>query len=267
MNALLLAAGFGSRLRPYTDSLPKCLMPINGKPLLEFWLDQVVGLECSRVFVNTHYLRDHVSRFLSREHLKGIAEECFEADLLGTAGTIRQNADKLVDDSTLLAHADNLCLCKFEDFLEFHSRRRPFGTVMTMMTFETDSPQNCGIVEQDEEGRVTAFHEKVSQPPGNTANAAVYLLEPEVVEWVRDNPDVTDFSTEVIPEFIGKIATWHNDEINVDVGTVENLLKANVVSTGHKHVVYADDWWNWFSRHEIHQRLETFRRQGIGNVQ
>ena len=266
MKALLLAAGFGSRLMPYTSSLPKCLMPINGKPLLEFWLEEAARLGCSNVLVNTHYLRDQVSRFLSRKHLKGRVQECYEVELLGTAGTIRRNSHDLVDSTVLLAHADNLCLCDFEDFLDFHKHRRPRGTVMTMMTFETDSPQNCGIVKQDEDGVVVAFHEKVNRPPGNVANAAVYLLEPDVVEWIRDNPNVTDFSTEVIANFIGKIATWHNSEINVDIGTVENLFKANLLSRGRTSDVFVDDWWTWFSKHKIHQQLNDFKPMGADNV-
>ena len=73
---------------------------------------------------------------------------------------------------------------------------------------------------------VVELHEKVENPPGKLANAAVYLIEPEVVEWIVSSPKITDFSTEVIPKFIGRIATWENNEVHRDIGTIEMLRKA-----------------------------------------
>ena len=74
---------------------------------------------------------------------------------------------------------------------------------------------------------VQAFHEKVVEPPGNRANAAVYLLEPEMLQWVAQNHDVNDFSTEVLPNYLGKIATWQNIEIHRDIGTWQLSIRLN----------------------------------------
>ncbi|MGC8045248.1 sugar phosphate nucleotidyltransferase, partial [Salmonella enterica] len=77
-------------------------------------------------------------------------------------------------------------------------------TALTMMLFETPDPRSCGIVELDANGVVQAFHEKVPEPPGRLANAAVYLLEPEVLDFLDSlgRPEI-DFSTEVIPHYLG----------------------------------------------------------------
>ena len=102
-----------------------------------------------------------------------------------------------------------------------------------MMTFRTDSPQSCGIVEEDERGVVTAFHEKVANPPGDRANAAVYIFEPEIVGFLADlGKEVIDLSTEVIPHFVGRICTFHNSEYHRDIGTPESLRRAELEFRG-----------------------------------
>jgi len=212
--ALLLAAGLGTRLRPLTDIWPKCLMPIKNRPLLEYWLGILHKTDIDNVLVNTHYLSEYVEGFLSQDQFKDWVKSVYEDNLLGTAGTIRNNIDFCKDSTVLLAHADNWTCCDFSNFLSYHHCQRPKNTVITMMTFNSPDPSSCGIVELDKNGVVIGFHEKVQNPPERLANAAVYLIEPEVIKWIENNPEITDFSTEVIPQFIGKIATWENKNIH-----------------------------------------------------
>jgi mannose-1-phosphate guanylyltransferase len=95
---------------------------------------------------------------------------------------------------------------------------------MTMMTFDTDLPESSGIVEVDNDGIVTRFHEKVRRPPGKRANAAVYIFEPEVAVYIASlGKPIVDLSTEVIPSFVGRIATFHNDVFHRDIGSPESL--------------------------------------------
>jgi mannose-1-phosphate guanylyltransferase len=86
-----------------------------------------------------------------------------ENDLLGTAGTLIENLEFFQGEDGLLTHADNYCLADFSAFESAHKNRPP-GCVMTMMTFRTDDPSSCGIVELDESGIVIEFHEKVGKP-------------------------------------------------------------------------------------------------------
>ena len=89
---------------------------------------------------------------------------------------------------------------------------------LTMMTFETDTPQSCGIVELDENNLVQAFHEKVARPPSNLANGAVYLISPAGLARIKSMGPIFEFSTQVIPEFIGKIYCWQNTTYHRDIG-------------------------------------------------
>jgi len=204
--ALLLAAGLGTRLSPLTDIWPKCLMPIKNRPLLEYWLGILYKTEIDNVLVNTHHYSEYVQDFLQQSQFKDWVCSVYEEKLLGTAGTLRENADFFQDSTVMLAHADNWTCCDFSNFLSFHHNQRPKGTVITMMTFNSPDPSSCGIVELNKNGVVVGFYEKVQNPPGELANAAVYLIEQEVMEWIKNNPKISDFSTEVIPHLTGCFA-------------------------------------------------------------
>lgn len=226
MKALLLAAGLGTRLRPLTEKVPKCLVPVQGKPLLAYWLELLLADGIDQVLINTHHLAAQVREFRDRSAWRERMTLVHEPELLGTGGTILANRAFFRDEAFLVAHADNLSWFSVTDFLRAH-RQRPPPAAMTMMTFETDAPQTCGIVESDGLGLVQAFHEKVAQPPGNRANAAVYIIEPAVVGFLSSlSKPVIDFSTEAIPHFLGRIATFHNSGYHRDIGTPESLRAA-----------------------------------------
>ena len=226
MRALLLAAGLGTRLRPITNEIPKCLVPIRGKPLLQYWLDLLFDGRCERALVNTHYRADRVRSFVESSPWRDRIDLVYEETLLGTGGTVLANRHWLGASAFLLAHADNLTRFDLQAFAARHLRR-PKGVVLTMMTFETDDPRSCGIVEEDAHGIVTGFHEKSLTPPGNTANAAVYIIEPEVIEFLGAlGKPVIDLSTEVLPHFLGRMVTYHNANYHRDIGTPESLAIA-----------------------------------------
>ena len=228
MKALLLAAGEGTRLRPLTLTTPKCLVDIGGKPLLGHWLD---ALRESRAFehaiVNTHYLADHVEAFI-REGTHAVwVTTSHEAELLGPGGTLMFHRRALAESDFLVAHADNFSLIDWPGFIAAH-QGRPRGCVGTMMTFETDDPRSCGIVEMDAAGVVTAMHEKVEQPPGRLANAAVFLFSPGVFDIISDaeNKAVFDLSLDVVPRLFGRLATYQNRLYHRDIGTPASLETA-----------------------------------------
>lgn len=234
MRALLLAAGLGTRLRPLTERIPKCLVPIRGKPLLAYWLDLLLDHGIERVLVNTHHLAGAVREFVSSSPWRERVVLVHENRLLGTGGTVLANRGFFLGQPVLVAHADNLTRFDVRAFVRRHETRPP-GVPITMMTFCTDSPASCGIVEEDARGIVTGFHEKVANPPGDRANAAVYIFEPEVIQFLAGlGKDVIDLSTEVIPAFVGRIATFHNSDYHRDIGTLESLRRAEAeYGSGH----------------------------------
>lgn len=226
MRALLLAAGLGTRLRPLTDSVPKCLVDINGRPLLDYWVELLSIGGITDILINLHYLPEAVMAYVSACKYPVKITTVFEDRLLGTGGTLLRNSAFFRQEPVMLIHADNLSFFDARAFMErFCSRDENID--ITMMTFHTDAPEACGIVVLDEQGVVRAFHEKVKAPPSNLANAAVYILAPVVMEFLaRFGKEEIDFSTEVLPHFIGRINTFHNDAYHRDIGTVESLMLA-----------------------------------------
>jgi len=228
MRALLLAAGLGTRLRPITDHVPKCLVPVHGKPLLEYWLDLLLPAGIENILLNTHYLPEKVRQFVEHSRWRSRISMVYEEVLLGTGGTVLRNRAFFGNEPFLVAHADNLT--QF-DVGAFIARRdaRPAGVEITMMTFDTDAPHSCGIVEENADGVVVAFHEKVDNPPGNHANAAVYIFEPGVVDFLAGlRREVIDLSTEVIPHYMGRICTFHNHGYHRDIGNPDSLRLAEL---------------------------------------
>lgn len=227
MRTILLAAGYGTRLRPLTDTIPKCLVPIKGKPLLEIWLARLTECGIGPFLINTHYLADQVNAFIGSSIFRDQVTLVQENELHGTAGTLIANLDFFEGEDGLLIHADNYCLADFRAFMQAHLIRPP-ECVMTMMTFLTDYPTTCGIVELDKRGVVLGFHEKVKSPPGNLANGAVYILSAELLKNLGNElKSVTDFSTQVLHRFVGRIYTYETEKLFLDVGTPEAYEKAN----------------------------------------
>jgi mannose-1-phosphate guanylyltransferase len=227
MRALLLAAGMGTRLRPLTDTIPKCLVPIKGQPLLLIWLIRLTEAGIGPFLINTHYLSKQVEAFIEASPYRDQVTLINEHELHGTAGTLISNIDFFKGEDGLLIHADNYSLADFTAFQQAH-RNRPPECLMTMMTFRTDDPSSCGIVELDERGVVIGFHEKIVTPPGNLANGAVYIISTELLKRLgTDLHTVKDFSTEVLNRFVGYIYSYITSEVFLDVGTLENYKKAN----------------------------------------
>jgi len=227
MRALLLAAGFGTRLRPLTDTIPKCLVPIKGQPLLDIWLERLTDAGVGPFLINTHYLARQVEAYTASSRYADQVRLVEEKELLGTAGTLLANLPFFAGGDAMLIHADNYCLADFRAFLQAHAARPPH-CLMTMMTFRTATPHTCGIVELDDAGVVVAFHEKVANPPGNLANGAIYLLSAELLAMMAsDWPHVTDFSTEVMHRLVGRIYTYETGATFLDIGTPETYAQAN----------------------------------------
>jgi len=226
VKAFLLAAGLGTRLKPLTDRVPKCLVPVCGRPLLAYWLDLLTAHGIERILVNTFYLAQQVHGFIAASEHRDRIDLLPEPRLLGTGGALLRHRALLDGAPFLVAHADNLTHFDAGAFMRAHERR-PRETEITMLTFETDQPSTCGILELDEHGVVTAFHEKVANPPGRLANAAVYIMQPSVLEFLASlGQEQIDLSTEVLPRYLGRIYTHPLRGYLRDIGTPIALAAA-----------------------------------------
>ena len=228
MKAILLAGGYGTRLRPLTLDVPKCLVPIKGRPLLDYWIELLVGNGFDVIIVNTHWLPDQVRDYVKASKWRDRISLVHEPVLLGTGGTIRSNTCISDNEDVFVAHADNLVRFDLSAFTLRHRQRPPY-CVMSLLSFRTDSPQTCGILELNSDAAVINFHEKVANPPGNIANGAVYILTPAIIDYIHQfNSGILDFSLDVIPNFIGRILAVETDGYHRDIGSLESLAQAEL---------------------------------------
>lgn len=226
--ALLLSAGLGTRLRPLTDVLPKCLMPINGRPLLGLWMEMLLEAGVTDISVNLHHHAELVREYVRLSPFAPFINLSYEEQLLGTGGTLLRHRERLTGGPFLFAHTDNLTIFDPLQLFAAHQARPP-SSVLTMMTFVTDCPNQCGVVELDERSMVIGFHEKVADPRSDLANAGVYMADETLFYFLeRLDRSKIDFSTEIVPQLMGRIFVFHNDRYHRDVGTLTSFLQAQL---------------------------------------
>ena len=226
MRAILLAAGLGTRLRPLTDTTPKCLVPINGKPLLDVWCETLLSAGVTRLLINLHYKSELVQQHISKSKFAQNVETVFEPKLLGTAGTLNANKQFFDNQDGILLHADNYCEADIKQLINAHTNR-PSKCDLTMLAFRTPTPHTCGILEVDDQKILKQMYEKSHDDHGNLANAAFYILSKKLIAEL-DNE--TDFSNEVIPKYFGRALVVETSEIFIDIGTPESYALAQQVA-------------------------------------
>ena len=226
MQALILAAGLGSRLRPITNTTPKCLVEVKGKKILEIWLEKLENLGVENFIINTHHLSEKVNDYIKKSRFKNKVKIIYEKNLLGTAGTLYKNANLITEDLIFL-HADNFTTDSLETLIKAHYSR-PSDCLMTMLTFTTDDPKSCGIIKTDLKEVMVDFVEKPKNYIGSKANAAVYILSKEFLSIFKESyKDSFDFSVDVIPNFKKRILTNQTENFFIDIGSLNNLYLAN----------------------------------------
>jgi mannose-1-phosphate guanylyltransferase len=222
MKAIILAAGLGTRLRPITSTIPKCLVPINGVPLLELWLRACERAGVEGVLVNTHHLAERVEEFVAAR--PGIPVTlAYEPALLGSAGTIAANWD-FVDsgESFLVLYADNLTTFPLSDLIAFHATHE---RIASMALFRSANPSACGVVEMNDSGLVTGFWEKPENPPGNLVNAGLYAFRRQVRPYLSTEVPA-DVGRSLMPALVGRAMGLPIGAYFVDIGTLENYYNA-----------------------------------------
>lgn len=236
MKAYLLAAGKGTRLKPYTDRHPKCLIPINGTPLLAIWIELLARHGVTEILINTHHHADQVERFLdtTRAGISVKIHSVYEPQLLGSAGTIRQNSRFVAGDSDfIVAYADNLTNLNLVKMVDFHHKVRSMGGILTMGLIQAPDPRACGIVTLDEGGRIIRFIEKPKAPESDLANGGIYICGRDILDYLEGPgdgaPPILDLGHHVLPRLTGKmfgfpIAPYYLK----DIGTPEAYSQALV---------------------------------------
>ncbi|GAB4196791.1 MAG: hypothetical protein OHK0022_14610 [Roseiflexaceae bacterium] len=225
MKALVLAAGAGTRLRPLTDTCPKPMLPIAGRPLLEHTLRWLRRYGVTEAALNLHHLPKVVREGLgdgARFDMR--LRYAHEPELRGTAGAIH-NFPGFFDEPFLVIYGDLLLDLDLGDLIGFH---RATGALMTLALKHTTTPHSQGMIEIDRLGRVLRFVEKPQAwDGGDTANAGVYICQPEVARRVP--PGVSDFGHDIIPALLRAGEPVFGRQLRgylLDIGTPEAYAQA-----------------------------------------
>ena len=225
MQALVLAGGEGTRLRPLTLTTPKPVMPLAGRPFLSFMLDWLARHGTSDAILSCGFMSDAVRRVLGDIYDGMRLRYVVEDEPLGTAGPVRLARDQgLLEERLLVLNGDVLTDMDLTAEIRQHERT---GATATLALIAVDDTESYGVVPTDEEGRVEAFLEKASgDVPTNRVNAGAYVIEREVADAIPSGRAVS-FEREVFPALVGQgLYGWEAGGYWMDIGTPERYLEA-----------------------------------------
>jgi mannose-1-phosphate guanylyltransferase len=225
MKAFLLAAGHGTRLKPITDTVPKCLVPICGEPLLRIWLDACASFGIDEVVINVHAHADDVRKYLN-EYRPPVRVTVFEEEeLLGSAGTLRQYRSWVDREPFFwVFYADVLNRVNLSRMLGYHLGH---GLAATIGTYRVPDPSRCGVVGVDGLGIVRSFEEKPLQPATNLVFSGIMIATPEFLAAIPNQHPV-DIASHALPRLLGRMAAYEITEYLVDIGTPSNYQAAQI---------------------------------------
>lgn len=241
MKAMILAAGKGTRVRPITYTIPKPLIPILQKPVMEFLLELLRRHGFDEVMVNVSHLAHEIESYFRDGQRFGVhIAYSFEGrvvdgelvgEALGSAGGIRriQDFNEFFDDTFVVLCGDALIDLDLTEALKQHKEK---GAIATVITKEVpkDKVSSYGVVVSDEKGRITAFQEKpsVEEALSNQINTGIYILEPEVIDYIPPN-QVYDLGSDLFPKLVSRGAPFYATPMDfqwVDIGKVPDYWHA-----------------------------------------
>jgi mannose-1-phosphate guanylyltransferase len=229
MKAVILAGGEGTRLRPLTLTRPKPLMPVAGKPCIEYVIRALLKAGLKDLIVTAGYKAQMLKDTLDDASGFGAnIDFSFEQTPMGTAGAVKKVAQKL-DGTFVVASGDVLADVNFKALVDFHKKKKAMAT---MALTKVDDPCQFGIVGLDKQGRIVKFKEKPRPEDvfSNLINAGIYVLEPEVLDLVPKDT-MFDFSKNTFPQVLekhpGKLVGRPLSGLWMDIGKPSDLLEAN----------------------------------------
>ncbi|MGD9045892.1 MAG: sugar phosphate nucleotidyltransferase, partial [Desulfobacterales bacterium] len=226
MKALILAAGLGTRLRPYTNHTPKPLFSIQGRPLLDMAISKLIAAGCKAAVINTHHLHDRIEAHIARQTYPIPIRTRYEPDILGTGGAIKNVADFWDHRPFMVVNADIVTTIDYRQVYDFHCRHSHPATLVL-----ADDPE-FNSVAFDAAGFVTGFRQP-SDAAVQPADAAltftgIQVLDPEILDFIPDGMPASsiDAYTRMISKgkkikaFISEKSYWK------DIGNAERYKSA-----------------------------------------
>jgi mannose-1-phosphate guanylyltransferase len=241
MKAMILAAGKGTRVRPITYTMPKPMMPILQKPVMEFLVELLRQHGFNQIMVNVSHLAEEIENyFRDGQHFGVEIAYSFEGSIvdgqlvgeaIGSAGGMRriQDFSPFFDDTFVVLCGDALIDLDLTAALKWHREKGAIATVV-MKTVDPSEVSSYGVVVTDEEGRIKAFQEKpsVDEALSNTINTGIYIFEPEVLDYIPSK-EVYDIGGDLFPKLVEMGAPFYGIPMDfqwVDIGRVPDYWHA-----------------------------------------
>ena len=234
MQAIIMAGGEGTRLRPITCTIPKPMVPLCGRPVLEYILELLALHGVTDSALSLMYQGDKIKAHFSENHFAGVALSfVMEESPLGTAGGARLAYDKLPDKTTIIMSGDALCDFDLAKAVAFHAEK---GSAATIITKRVEDTREYGVICHDDSGRIVGFSEKPSAARATSclANTGVYILSPEVWDLIPAGKKL-DFAGDIFPQMLEKqLALYHYEERGYwcDIGDIGTYIsgQADILS-------------------------------------
>jgi len=223
VKGFLLAAGVGTRLRPLTNAIPKCLVPIQGTPLLAIWLEWCAMYDIDEILLNSHAHSERVREFVDTYRGPVRVTLTNEPELLGSAGTVQVNRDFVAGEKEFaVLYADVLTNCRLNQLLDFHRVR---NSPLTLGTYRVPNPTQCGIIATDDTGKVVEFVEKPQFPKSDTAFSGILIGGPTMLDRIPKKIPA-DIGFDVLPQLVGEMFAFPIPDYVFDIGTLEKYEQA-----------------------------------------
>ena len=241
MRAMILAAGLGTRLRPITYGMPKPMVPVLNRPVMEHTIRLLGRHGFGEAIANLHWFPETIEGRFGDGSAFGIdLSYSHEERLLGTAGGVR-NAAEFLGDSFLVVAGDALTDLDFAAMREFHESHDGIATLATKRVPDTDQ---YGVVIAGEDGRIQGFQEKPdpAEALSDLANTCIYMFRSEVFDFFpepgtskaagpEDPPGFTDWAMDVFPALLEGDVPFYSHEIDAywnDIGNLDELRQGNL---------------------------------------
>lgn len=238
MKAIIMAGGKGTRLRPLTCSRPKPMMPIMGKPVMQYCLELLKNNGIKDIGITLQYMADSVIDYFNDGSEFGVNLKYFIEDSpLGTAGSVK-NAENFLDETFMVISGDAVTDVNLMEALRYHKNKKAMATLILK---EVNVPLEYGVVVTDKEGRITGFVEKPNwrEVFSDKVNTGIYILEPEIFKFY-DKGKNFDFSNDLFPILMEKSVPMYGynaDFYWCDIGSIDQFMQCNYdVLTGDVNV-------------------------------
>lgn len=255
MKALFLAGGMGTRLQPLTDNLPKPMVPILNKPLLERTIVELKKCGITEIVISTCFQPDYIKNYFGDGTDRNMKiNYTVEETPMGTGGAIKM-AEKYFTESFIVFNSDILTDINFSKMIAFHKSKNAIATIAVT---EVKNTSIYGVIEYDTDGYASVFIEKPKQGEScsNSINAGIYIFEPEIFQEIAEDRAVS-IEREIFPKLLAqkkRISIYQSNCYWMDIGTIEKYRQAHWdIMNGKCKLVEGD-----FTNNKIHYGTNVF---------